>query len=257
VAVRIQTRPEPSWELKVPEYFNFATDVIDRWAKTQPDVPGLWCVNAATGVEQKFTFQELSRLSAQAANVFRSAGVRRGDRVLIMMPRVPQWWIAMLGLIRLGAVPVPGTLLLTPRDVAYRIQAAKINAVIANADGVAKLNGFDGVRLAVREAPAGWIDFDARLRAADTAFDAGPTRSNDPGIIYFTSATAASRKWCCIHRLVTASATGSRRLVARLQTWRGALEHFRPWLGQGRVVELLRPVADGRLRIRTGCPGQI
>ena len=194
MAVRIQTRPEPSWELKGPEYFNFAADVIDRWAKTQPDVTGLWCVNAATAAEQKFTFRELSRLSVQAANVFRSAGVRRGDRVLIMLPRVPQWWIAMLGLIRLGAVPVPGTLLLTPRDVAYRIQAAKISAVIATTDGVAKLDGFDGVRLAVGEAPAGWIDFDAKLRAADTRFQAEPTRSDDPGIIYFTSATAGDPK---------------------------------------------------------------
>lgn len=183
-----------SWELKVPEYFNFATDVIDRWAKTQPDVPGLWCVNAATGAEQKFTFQQLSELSTRAANVFRSAGVRRGDRVLIMLPRVPQWWIAMLGLIRLGAVPVPGTLLLTPRDLAYRIQAARISAVMTNAEGVAKLDGFDGVRLAVGETPSGWIDFDARLRAADTTFKAVPTRSDDPGIIYFTSATAGEPK---------------------------------------------------------------
>ena len=194
MAVRIQTRPEPSWELKVPEYFNFATDVIDRWAETQPDALGLWCVNAALGAEQKFTFQQLSRLSAQAANVFRSAGVRRGDRALIMMPRVPQWWIAMLGLIRLGAVPVPGTLQLTPRDVAYRIQAAKITAVIANADGVAKLDGFDGMRLAVGEAPSGWGDFDAQLRVADTRLQAEPTRSDDPGIIYFTSATAGDPK---------------------------------------------------------------
>jgi len=194
VAVRIQTASEPSWELKVPEYFNFTTDVIDRWAETQPAAPALWCVNAATGTEQKFTFQQLSRLSAQAANVFRSAGVRRGDRVLIMLPRVPQWWIAMLGLIRLGAVPVPGTLLLTPRDVAYRVKAAKISAVIASAEGVGKLEGFDGVRLAVGDTPAGWIDFDARLRTADMTFDAGLTRSDDAGIIYFTSATTGEPK---------------------------------------------------------------
>jgi len=189
-----QAVSESFWELKVPEYYNFATDVIDNWAKTQPDVPGLWCVNAATGAEQKFTFQQLSELSARAANVFQSAGVHHGDRVLIMLPRVSQWWIAMLGLIRLGAVPVPGTLLLTPRDVAYRIQAAKISAVMTNAEGVAKLDGFDGIRLAVGETPSGWIDFDARLRAADTTFNAKPTRSDDPGIIYFTSATTGEPK---------------------------------------------------------------
>jgi acyl-coenzyme A synthetase/AMP-(fatty) acid ligase len=189
-----QADPASSWELKVPEYFNFTTEVMDRWARIQPDTVGLWCVDAATGTEQKFTFRQLSNLSAQGANVFQSAGVRRGDRVLVMLPRVPQWWIAMLGLIRLGAVPVPGTLLLTPRDVAYRLQAARIRAVITNADGIAKTDGFDGIRLAAGDAPSGWLDFDDRLRKADPTFRGEPTRSDDPGIIYFTSATAGEPK---------------------------------------------------------------
>ncbi len=193
-AARARAVPASSWELKVPEHFNFATDVMDRWAKVQPGTPGLWCVDAGSGAEQKFTFSQLSKLSAQSANVFLSAGVRHGDRVLIMLPRIPQWWIAMLGLIRLGAVPVPGTLLLTPRDVAYRIQAARISAVMAGAEGIAKLDGFDGVRLAVGETPSGWTNFDAQLRTADALFDAEPTRSDDPGIIYFTSATTGEPK---------------------------------------------------------------
>jgi len=80
---------ELAWTLSVPEHFNFVTDVMDRWALETPDAPALWCVNAATGAEQKFTFRQLARFSARAANVFHSAGVRRGDRVLIMLPRVP------------------------------------------------------------------------------------------------------------------------------------------------------------------------
>ncbi len=184
----------PSWDLKVPEYFNFATDVMDRWAKIQPDVPGLWHVDTITGTETKITFRQLADLSIRAANVLRSAGVRKGDRVLILLPRVPQWWIAMLGLIRLGAVPVPGSLLLTPRDVAYRIRAARIGAVITDADGIAKLDGFDGVRLAVGAVPTGWIDFDAGLRSVKATFCAERTRHNDPGILYFTSATAGDPK---------------------------------------------------------------
>jgi len=183
-----------AWELKVPKHFNFVTDVLDHWAKTRPDARGLWCVDAATGVEQKFTFRQLSILSAQAANAFQSAGVRRGDHVMVMLPRIPQWWLAMLGLVRLGAVPVPGTLMLTQRDVAYRLKAARVCAVITDPDGAAKMDGFDGVRLVVGEALPGWIDFDARLRAADTAFVAVPTCGDDPGIIYFTSATAGDPK---------------------------------------------------------------
>ena len=90
---------------KAPLHFNFATDVIDRWAEQRPEAPALWCVNAATGAGQKFSFRELAALSCQAAEVLRSSGVRRGDRVLVMLPRVPQWWIAMLGLIVSSFIP--------------------------------------------------------------------------------------------------------------------------------------------------------
>ena len=72
-----------------PLHFNFTTDVIDRWAMERPDAAALWCVNAATGAEQKFSFRELATLSCQAADCLRSNGVRRGDRVLVMLPRVP------------------------------------------------------------------------------------------------------------------------------------------------------------------------
>ena len=185
---------ELAWTLSAPEYFNFTTDVMDRWARQTPEAQALWCVDASTGAEWKFTFRDLSRLGGQAANAFRSAGIRRGDHVLIMLPRVPQWWIAMLGLIRLGAVPVPGTLLLTPRDVAFRLQAARIGAVITDPAGIAKVSGFDGVRIAVGEAPSGWIDFDAAVRKADPDFRAEPTRSDDPGILFFTSATTGDPK---------------------------------------------------------------
>jgi acetyl-CoA synthetase/medium-chain acyl-CoA synthetase len=180
--------------LTAPEYFNFACDVLDRWAQTRPDASGLWCVDAGTGAEQKFTFRHLSTLSAQAANLLSASGVRRGDSVLVMLPRVPQWWIVMLGLIRMGAVPVPATLQLTARDVAYRLEAARIRAIITDLEGIAKVDGFDGARLAVGGAPSGWTDFDTGLRAAGTTFRGERTRSDDPGILYFTSATTGEPK---------------------------------------------------------------
>ena len=186
--------PTNMTRLDVPEYFNFAADVLDRWAQAQPDALCLWCVDAETGAERKFTFRQLSGLSAQAANLFRAAGVQRGDCVLVMLPRVPQWWIATLGLIRLGAVPVPATLLLTVREVSYRLQTARIRAVITSVEGVPKAGGFDGIRLVVGEAPPGWIDFDKGLQSANTDFRGGPTRSGDPGMLFFTSATTGEPK---------------------------------------------------------------
>jgi acetyl-CoA synthetase/medium-chain acyl-CoA synthetase len=178
------------------EYFNFSTDVLDQWAKTNPGANGLWCVDAASGAERKFTFRELSVLSRQAANYFEASGVKRGHCVLLMVPRIWQWWVSMLGLIRIGAIPVPATLLMTQGDVAYRLKTAGVTALITTADGMEKAGDFKGLRfLAAKTAPArGWLDFDAGVKAANRTHRATPTRRDDPGIIYFTSATTGEPK---------------------------------------------------------------
>jgi acyl-coenzyme A synthetase/AMP-(fatty) acid ligase len=178
----------------LPAHFNFATDVFDRWARLQPAADALWHVDAATGTEQKWSFGELSRLSRQAANYFRACGLRREDRVLLMLPRVPQWWVSMLGLMRLGAVPVPATLLLTPRDVAYRLETAQITAVITSREGVAKVEGFTGLKLLVGDLENGWRDFDGGVQSADPNLHHEHTRSDDPGALFFTSATTGDPK---------------------------------------------------------------
>ena len=193
-------------EANAPLYFNFATDVLDRWAVTRPQGLALWHVQAATGTEQKLTFRQTAGLSRRAANFLHSCGVRRGDRVLVMLPRVPQWWVAMLGLTRLGAVPVPATLLLTPREVTYRLKTAAIQALITNGEGIQKVGDFDGIRLAVADTssstarsssvawPDGWLDFDSGLAQAKTRFGRVRTRHDEPGILYFTSATTGEAK---------------------------------------------------------------
>jgi acyl-coenzyme A synthetase/AMP-(fatty) acid ligase len=170
--------------LQAPEFFNFATDVIDQWAKKRPDAPALWWVDAGTRAEHKYTFREIAALSCQAANFLRASGVKRGDRVLVMLPRLPQWWISMLGLIRLGAVPVPATLLLSPREVHYRIETAQVSAVITSGDGVAKVGDFSGISLIVESAAVGWIDFDGGIRTAsryDSAAAAPANAIHDAG----------------------------------------------------------------------------
>jgi acetyl-CoA synthetase/medium-chain acyl-CoA synthetase len=189
-----------------PQYFNFATDVVDRWAATRPESLALWHVHATTRAEYKLTFRQIAGLSRQAANFFRSCGIDRGDRVLLMLPRVPQWWVAMLGLIRLGAVPVPATLLLTARDVAYRLKMAAIQAVVTNGEGIPKVGDFEGIRLAVADTssgtgrslpvawPAGWLDFDSGLAQAKARVAQVRTRRDEPGILYFTSATTGDAK---------------------------------------------------------------
>ncbi len=177
-----------------PRNFNFATCVLDSWVARTPEAAALWYVNPGSGEELKFTFSQIAAQSCQAANFMSASGIRRGDRVLVMLPRIPQWWLAMLGLIRLGAVPVPATLLLTARDVAYRLETARVAAVITNSEGIDKLKGFNGTLLLVGGRQAGWQDFDAGIKRSSTRLQHPLTRSTDPGILYFTSATTGEPK---------------------------------------------------------------
>jgi acyl-coenzyme A synthetase/AMP-(fatty) acid ligase len=176
-----------------PEFFNFATDVFDAWARQQPDALALWCVDAVTGSENKLSFRDLSALSQRAAGFFRQAGVQPGDHVLVMLPRIAPWWIATLGLIRMGAVPVPATLLLTPREVGYRLETGQIRAVVTNAQGAAKVEGFQGIRFLVDDGPSGWTDF-LKGVAATGQYRGLRTRADAPGMLFFTSATTGDPK---------------------------------------------------------------
>jgi acetyl-CoA synthetase/medium-chain acyl-CoA synthetase len=178
-----------------PTWFNFSRDVIERcWAQERPDGLALWWVRPESGGEVKLTFKSLSLQARRAAAFFHRLGIRSGDRVLVMLPRVPEWWIALLGLIRLGAVPIPCTTLLTARDIAYRVQAAQATAIITDGEGVKKAEGFDGIRIIVGDGPLDWQNFNAGLAQAADDFDPPPTRASDPGIIYFTSGTTGMPK---------------------------------------------------------------
>jgi acetyl-CoA synthetase/medium-chain acyl-CoA synthetase len=174
--------------------FNFAGDIMERWAKLSPHTPALWCVDEGGTHDQRFTFAQLADRFRRAAHFFHTLGVRRGDRVLVMLPRVPQWWIAMLGLTKLGAVPIPGTVLLTAKDIRYRIEAAEVAAVITCAEIAERADDFAGIKIAVGEKRAGWMNFDAGLREARDDFEPKPTRADEPGILYFTSGTTGPPK---------------------------------------------------------------
>jgi acetyl-CoA synthetase/medium-chain acyl-CoA synthetase len=177
-----------------PTRFNFAGEVMERWARERPDALALWCVDDAGCVEHQFSFRQLAESFRRAAGFFHTLGIRRGHRVLVTLPRVPQWWIAMLGLTKLGAVPIPGTPLLTAKDIRYRVETADVSAIITDAQGAAKVEDFQGIRLIVGAEQPGWTNFDAGVRDAAPDYDCDLTRSDDPGIIYFTSGTTGPPK---------------------------------------------------------------
>lgn len=113
----------------VPETFNFAYDVMDEWAKVAPDkLALLW--TGERGEELRATYAEFKEQTDQAAAYFLSLGIRRGDKVMLILKRHYQWWISMMALCKIGAVAIPATHMLTASDIVYRNQCASVKAII-------------------------------------------------------------------------------------------------------------------------------
>lgn len=182
----------------IPEFYNFATDVIDRWA-ADPAKLALWWVDAQGENAQKLTFAEVSRKSSRIAAAMRAAGLRPGDRVIIVIGREPAWWLGMIGLIRAGIVAVPGTTLLTPKDFKFRIDHGGITGVIVDTAGAEKV---DQIRaecpqlktfIVAGEARPGWLGLNDILDKPATPPKVH-TRSTDPCLVFFTSGTTGPPK---------------------------------------------------------------
>ena len=197
-----------TFRLEVPEVYNYARDVVDAWAAKEPDKLALVAVGPDGGGARRFSFADMAASSNRAANFLASVGVRKGDPVFVMLPRIPDWYDVVLGCIKLGAVPMPGTTLLTARDIAYRLERATARVAVTDPEGAAKVDqaaallGVDLTRIAVGStgdgtagAAPGWAFWEAGLEAASEAPpDAEPTRSDDPMLVYFTSGTVAYPK---------------------------------------------------------------
>ncbi|HJQ58590.1 MAG TPA: AMP-binding protein [Vineibacter sp.] len=179
------------WE--IPATFNFATEVVEHWA-SDPARPALLWSNAA-GERRDFTFAEIARLSRRFANVLRAAGVRQGDRVVVILPRLPAWQITMVACLRIGAVPVPSIEMLTASDIAYRAETSEAVAAVTTTANVGKFAGLPGlsVRIAVGGAP-GWIGFEDAIAAASDNCPAAVVQAEDPALLYFTSGSTGKPK---------------------------------------------------------------
>jgi acetyl-CoA synthetase len=174
--------------------FNWALDVFDQEAKDNR-ATALWVVEQ-DGSEQKISFADMSSRSDQVAQYLYDCGVERGDRVLLMLPNRVELWEIMLAGIKLGAVLVPTTMLVSTADLQDRLDRGQIRHVIAQASEAKKFEGLQGsfTRIAVGGKPEGWRDF-ADSRQVTTVFaPEGTTRADDPLLLYFTSGTTAKPK---------------------------------------------------------------
>ena len=176
------------------ETFNYATDWFDFLAAGSADSLALWVIDQ-DGTETRLSFAELSLLSQRFARYLDEQGVRRGDKVLLLLGNSPALWVAMLACIRLGAVMIPATVLLTADDLADRISRGQARAVIAGAEDTAKFDAStrDLIRISVGNSP-GWLSYDAGVSAGIRPLRGGGTRAADTLLLYFTSGTTALPK---------------------------------------------------------------
>jgi acyl-coenzyme A synthetase/AMP-(fatty) acid ligase len=191
-----------TYSVTVPERFNPTLDIVERWGAEAPDELALLSLGPAGETVAEHTAAQLSARARMAARALLEQGVKPGDRVFIMLPRVPAWYEAMLGAVRIGAVVMPGTNQLTARDIAYRIKVAGASVAITSADGAAKIDAIDeelpSLRLRIAHEVGerdGWLDFDSILEAAgDGELPDAPTAREDPMILFFTSGTVSYAK---------------------------------------------------------------
>lgn len=190
-----KTYAEFKWE--VPEYFNFARDVVDKWAE-ENDKLAMWWVDDH-GNERKFNFSDFKVRSSKLANVLKDQGIGKGDRVFLLLPRVPEWWESMLALMRLGAIIMPGTSQLKPKDIKYRFEASQGVAIITDEENAPKVDEIAAeipqlktkIVVGNRE---GWLSFEELVSKASSDFTVENTRSDDPAMLFFTSGTTGYPK---------------------------------------------------------------
>ena len=188
------------WE--VPAYYNFGFDVVDRWAQDRTKM-ALVSIHRSGDKASYMTFYELKVRSDRFANVLTRLGVGKGERVLVMLESIPQWYVAMVAMFKLGVVPMPGTVLLTPKDIEYRLNRAEACMVITDVNHIGRVERVAEHcptlrhRMVVDGQVADWLNYEAEMVKVSPSLDRSelePTRSDEPMLLYFTSGTSGHPK---------------------------------------------------------------
>lgn len=185
------------------EKFNFGYDVVDAIAEKNPDKLAMLHI-ANDFTERKFSFGDMKKYSNMTANYFRSLGIKKGDRVMLVLKRHYQFWFAITALHKMGAVVIPATNLLMEHDFVYRFDAAGVKALVCTADGVVADEAMKGA-VDAKEKPTmvlvggkrdGWHDFDEEMAKCSDVFPRTEDTScgSDPILMFFTSGTTGYPK---------------------------------------------------------------
>ncbi len=188
------------YKLHWPENFNFGYDVVDDIAANEPDKRAMiWC--NPQGEERIYTFADMKRLSDKTANYLMSLGIKKGDKVLVILKRHYQFWYVITALHKIGAIIVPATFMLTKMDLEYRINSASIKAAICtDQNGVPEaLDSAEDIpsleiKMIVNHPREGWRFFDEEMESASEKLERQDTKAEEPMLMYFSSGTSGYPK---------------------------------------------------------------
>ncbi len=188
---------------KNTENFNFAFDLVDALAKREPKKLAMLHISQDK-TERRFTFDDMRRASNQCANYFKSIGIKKGDRVMLVLKRHYQFWFAMLGLNKLGAIAIPATNQLLEHDLEYRFKAAGVSAIICTADGESAAQADIAAakcpelvhKIIVNGSREGWRSFDEEYTMFSSRYERGEDApgGDDLMLMFFTSGTSGYPK---------------------------------------------------------------
>ncbi len=187
--------------VQCPDNFNFAYDVVDKIAEVEPNRRAMVWTNEL-GDERIFSFSDMSKASNKVANMLSAKGIKKGDKVIIVLKRHYEFWFTILALHKIGAVTIPATNLLTTKDIVYRTKAASVKAIICSGtchvtdfvDEAEQECGKYEVKIIVRNTKSGWDNFDEEMNKYPDTFDRVETHKNDDMLAYFTSGTTGNPK---------------------------------------------------------------
>ena len=188
------------------ETFNFGFDIVDEIANNYPEKLAMLHIDK-NKVERRFTFKDMKRATSQCANYFTSLGIKKGDRVMLVLKRHYQFWFAMVALHKLGAIAIPATNQLKDHDFVYRFNAAGVSAILCTADGdvsdivdsAAKQCDQLKTKILVGGSKEGWHDFDNEYGLFSGKFErtADSSCGDEPALMFFTSGTTGNPKMAC------------------------------------------------------------
>ena len=194
---------QKNFEIIVPDNFNFGYDVVDEWARTNPDKLALLWTNDE-GAEVRYTFADIKRKSDQVASFYQSLGIGKGDCVMMMLKRRAEFWFSIVALHKLGAVAIPATHLLTPKDLIYRANSAQIKMIVSADEPIM----IQHVNDCLKDAPSvkvlvatgsydkdGWHSMDEGMKNAKEFVRPEHVNDNhDISLLYFTSGSSGNPK---------------------------------------------------------------